>query len=280
MTTLSINTQIAMKLQEMAALLEQQGGNPFRVRAYRRAADTLAGLQQDIRERLERDGPQGLISLPHIGKGIASAIVELVNSGHWTQLERLRGSLDPVQLFQTVPGIGPDLARRIHDELHIDSLQALENAAYDGSLEKVRGIGQRRLMSIRASLAAMLGRARGRRFRWSGKGPDVSLLLEVDRIYREKAEAGELPRIAPKRFNPEGAAWLPVLHMEKDGWHFTAIYSNSPLAHQLHRTRDWVVIYYYDDHHQEGQSTVVTETRGPSAGQRVVRGRDPHSLTG
>jgi putative hydrolase len=102
----------------------------------------------------------------------------------------------------------------------------------------------------------------------------VATLLAVDRKYRDEAHAGRLPTIAPKRFNPTGEAWLPVLHTEVDGFHFTALYSNTALAHQLDRTRDWVVIYFYDDEHVEGQHTVVTETHGPLAGRRVVRGRE------
>ena len=100
-------------------------------------------------------------------------------------------------------------------------------------------------------------------------------MLAVDAEYRRKAEAGELPTIAPKRFNPEGTSWLPILHSMRDGWHFTALYSNTARAHELGRTRDWVVVYFYDDHHREGQHTVVTETRGPLVGQRVVRGLEP-----
>ena len=64
------------------------------------------------------------------------------------------------------------------------------------------------------------------------------------------------------------------MHTEAGGWHFTAMYSNTALAHQLQKTSDWVVIYFYDDHHQEGQHTVVTETRGPLIARRVVRGRE------
>jgi putative hydrolase len=101
------------------------------------------------------------------------------------------------------------------------------------------------------------------------------MLLDVDREYRERAAAGTLPTIAPRRFNPSGAAWLPVLHTVRDGWHFTALYSNTALAHQLHRTNDWVVLYFYDDQHVEGQHTVVTETHGTLAGERVVRGHFP-----
>lgn len=108
----------------------------------------------------------------------------------------------------------------------------------------------------------------------SAAAPPVATILEIDREYREKAAAGKLPTIAPKRFNPKGEAWLPVLHARRSGWHFTALYSNTATAHRLGRTRDWVVIYFYDGEHAEGQHTVVTETRGPLAGRRVVRGRE------
>src|SRR5690606_4473192 len=98
--------------------------------------------------------------------------------------------------------------------------------------------------------------------------------LDVDREYRGAAEAGALPTVAPRRFNPTHEAWLPVLHTQRGECHFTALYSNTPQAHKLDRTRDWVVVYFHDDDHREGQSTVVTETHGAMTGRRVVRGRE------
>lgn len=267
----SMNQQVAAKLREAADLLALQRANPFRVSAYRRAADTVARLDRDVRAIVEREGPEHLQSLPGIGRGIAAAIIEIVATGRWSRLERLRGELDPVRLFQSVPGVGPVLAERLHEQLHIDTLEALETAAHDGRLERVPGIGPRRAAVLRAVLETMLGRVRSRA-RYPARAPSVAVLLDVDREYREKAERGILPTIAPRRFNPEGRAWLPILHTERDGWHFTALYSNTARAHDLGRTRDWVVLYFYDDHHEEGQHTVVTETRGPLEGKRVVRG--------
>jgi hypothetical protein len=106
-------------------------------------------------------------------------------------------------------------------------------------------------------------------------GPGVEVLLGIDREYREKAQAGALRRIAPRRMNPEGKAWLPVLHSRYGPWHFTALFSNTERAHDMHRTYDWVVIYFSDDDGEEGQVTVVTERRGALTGMRVVRGREP-----
>jgi hypothetical protein len=105
--------------------------------------------------------------------------------------------------------------------------------------------------------------------------PGVGVLLDVDREYREKARAGSLARVAPRRMNPEGKAWLPVLHTRFGPWHFTALFSNTERAHELHRVFDWVVIFYSGAEGGEGQATVVTERRGSLTGERVVRGREP-----
>jgi hypothetical protein len=107
-----------------------------------------------------------------------------------------------------------------------------------------------------------------------GDEPPLEAVLDVDREYRTKAQAGQLPRITPRRFNPQGKAWLPVLHVRRGSWHFTALYSNTARAHELGREHDWVVMYFYDGDHNERQCTVVTETRGPLVGRRVVRGRE------
>jgi len=266
------------RLREAADLLEAQGANPFRVSAYRKAADTLRDLDEDVSTIVEREGTAGLEKLPHIGRGIASALGEMVQTGRWTQLERLRGSADPVQLFTAVPGLGHRLAERIHEELHIDTLEALELAAHDGRLETVPGVGPRRAATIRANLQVMLSRGRPRPAPCTNGAapaqPSVETVLAIDKEYREKSARDELPTIAPKRFNPAGEAWLPVLHSSRDGWHFTALFSNTAQAHQLGRTSDWVVIYFYDDEHAEGQHTVVSETHGPLAGRRVIRGRE------
>jgi putative hydrolase len=272
--TIRSNQPIGDRLREAADLLEQQAANPFRVRAYREAAQTVAGLPDDVAEIYERHGAEGLEALPGIGPRIAAAIAEMLRTGRWSRLERLRGALDAEKLFRGIPGGGPALARRIHDTLHVDTLQALEVAAHDGRLAAVSGIGPRRAAALRAAVGDMLGRSRPRLRDHAGPEPPVAVLLDVDREYREAATAGRLSRIAPRRFNPSGQAWLPVLHTERDHWQITALFSNTGRAHELSKTRDWVVIYFHTDTQAEGQRTVVTETHGALAGRRVVRGRE------
>jgi hypothetical protein len=101
----------------------------------------------------------------------------------------------------------------------------------------------------------------------------VAELLDVDREYRRMAAAHRLPTIAPRRMNPTHRAWLPILHTHRGPRRYTAIYSNTPRAHELDRVRDWVVLYWEEDG-ARGQQTVVTARTGPLRSRRVVRGRE------
>jgi DNA polymerase (family X) len=272
------NAVVAEALRDAATLLAQQNANQFRISAYRNAAKTIEYLPEDIAVVAAR-GADALDALPHIGKSIATAIMQLTTTGRWAQLERMRGMLDPEIAFQNIPGIGPTFARLIHEHLHIDTLEALEAAAHDGRLDAVPGIGERRSKIIRQSLANIL--ARRRLLPPSGHKlapPPVEIILDVDREYREKANSGDLKFIAPRRFNPKGEAWLPILHTEREPWHFTVLFSNTAKAHELGKTADWVIVFYSSDHQIEDQCTVVTETSGLLKGQRVVRGREQECL--
>ena len=267
------NELLADKLREMADVLEAQREDGYRIAAYRRAARTLLEVEEPVDDIVHKKGLKGIVDLPGIGRGIGAAIVEIVTTGRWSQLDRLSGTLDPEQLFQTVPGIGPDLAARIHDELHADTLEQLEQAAHDGRLEKVPGVGARRALAIRDALTERLGHRHFQRTPRSSE-PPVALLLDVDREYRAKAAQDALRKIAPKRFNPSGEAWLPVMHASRDAWQFTVLFSNTQRAHELQKTNDWVVVYFHKDAEPETQCTIVTETRSLLDGKRVVRGRE------
>ena len=282
------NQEIADVLERVAALLEAQEANPYRVYAYRKAARFVEQYDRPVAPIAESVEGEKLEDLPDIGKSIGGAIREFVHTGRLLMLERLEGELSPEDLFTTLPGIGEELAKRIYSELHTETLEDLELAVHDGRLEKVPGFGHRRVAAIRDSLESILsrsGRRRARRLRHLDKEetpgesdhPSVAVLLEVDAEYRDKAEKGELRTISPRRFNPDGKHRLPILHADREGWHFTALFSNTARAHELGKTRDWVVIYYEKDG-QDNQNTVVTETHGPTKGHRVVRGRERECL--
>ena len=272
------NEQVADALDRVGELLDRREENPFRAQSYRRAADTIRGLDRPVAEIYREEGGKELQKLSGIGSALAGAIGELVETGRLGMLQRLESEVSPVQVLQDVPGIGEELAQRIHDKLGVDTLEELELAAHDGRLEEVEGVGEQRLEGVRNALAGMLSRGARRRAqdRQQGERPDeppVELLLELDKEYRRKAETDELRRIAPKRFNPQGEAWLPIMEVERGGWDFTVLFSNTARAHDLDKTHDWVVIYH-DRGDAEGQCTVVTAGSGPLKGRRVVRGRE------
>lgn len=268
------NAMVASRLREAAALLKAQDASPFRSLAYLKAATTIEGWEEDVSVVATR-GMAALDALPNVGAGIGAAILEMLATGRWSQLERLRGGLEPEAVFRIIPGVGPTLAHQIHEHLHVDTLEALEAAAHDGRLAQVPGIGPQRVSIIRNALTEILSRRGTSRLASPAQSlPPVFLLLDVDREYRTKASEEKLRLIAPKRLNPEGKAWLPILHTEREPWHFTVLYSNTARAHQLGKTSDWVIVFYGTDSQPEGQCTVVTETSGAMKGQRVVRGRE------
>lgn len=176
-----------------------------------------------------------------------------------------------------MPDIGPELARRIHEQLGIETLAELETAANDGRLAEVPGMGRKRIRAVRESLAGRFRRRRtaGRMIQPSEPADEVPVaeLLDVDAEYRRLAAGRKLPRIAPRRFNPTGEAWLPILHTQRGDRHYTALYSNTARAHEFGTTHDWVVIYR-DDDRDHGRWTVITANYGRLRGHRIVRGRE------
>ena len=279
------NQEVARILEEIAGLLEIQHANPFKVKAYRTGAKQVRERPEPVADLVKTGDGEALQTLPGIGESLAALIEEYVKTGKSKLLRRLKGKTAPEDLFEHVPGIGPELADRIVRELDIKTLEELEQAAHDGRLAQIEGFGCRRVEAIRMSLAGMLSGFAQRRTqqriappkdadKHTDLQPSVAQLLEVDTEYRRNAAAGKLKMITPKRFNPRNETWLPVLHTEHGDWSFTALFSNTARAHELGKTHDWVVVFFENKGH-EGQNTIVTETSGPLAGKRVIRGREP-----
>lgn len=212
------NNDIAALLDRIADLLDAKKENPFRVRSYRTAAQSIRDTKQSIANLIASKGIEGVTGVKGIGEKLAGLIHEYVEKGE-------------VELLQTLEKEVPAEARR----------QAPKQEAKH-VFEKPIDI-------------------------------PLNLLLEVDEEYRQKSAAGKLKRIAPKKLNPEGKAWLPILLTEHQGYKFTVMFSNTARAHELEKTNDWVVVYY-EKGKGENQVTIVTEQRGALKGKRVVRGRE------
>ena len=112
-----VNQDVAGRLEEAAKLLQDQGADRYRVGAYLRAASSVRAMQVPLDQVLRNGGLDGLKQVPHVGETIARAIRELLTHGRLPMLDRLRGEADPVALLASVPGIGPVLSTRLHEEL-------------------------------------------------------------------------------------------------------------------------------------------------------------------
>ena len=151
------NADIAAAFEEIADLLEIQGANPFRVRAYRNAARTVGELGRNVAAMLE-DGRE-LPKLPGIGADLAAKIHEIAETGKCSLLERLHRELPPaVTELLKIPGLGPKRVKALYHDLDVQTLEQLHRAARDGRIHELPGFGekteQRILQSVEVHAAA------------------------------------------------------------------------------------------------------------------------------
>jgi DNA polymerase (family 10) len=134
------NAEIAAMFDQTADLLEIKGENQFRVCAYHRAARTIEGLPQSVRNLLSAG--KDLTELPGIGKDLADKIADIVKIGHFKLLEQLKKIL-PGQLgdMAALPGLGPKRVKLLYDKLKVRTLDDLRRAIKTGRLHELRGFG-------------------------------------------------------------------------------------------------------------------------------------------
>lgn len=153
------NPEVARIFNAIADILEIKGDNPFRIRAYRRAAQNIEGLAEDVETLIARDT---LEDLPGIGKDLAAKIREIVKTGTAQEYEKLKAEI-PAGLVQLVhiPGVGPKTAKLLFEEKGIDSIEKLEAASRAGQLRSLPGIKAKTEQNILRGIE-MLKRASGR----------------------------------------------------------------------------------------------------------------------
>ncbi|MGV7229388.1 MAG: DNA polymerase/3'-5' exonuclease PolX [Nitrospirales bacterium] len=134
------NTEIAEMFSRLAELLEIQGANPFRIRAYRKAAQTIESLPHSMASMLAEGAD--LSELPGIGKDLAAKIQEIVETGHLSLLDQVSSQL-PGQLAELakIPGLGPKRVKMLYDILGIQDLKGLAKAARTGKIRQLHGFG-------------------------------------------------------------------------------------------------------------------------------------------
>lgn len=152
------NADIAAIFDEIADLLEIAGDNPFRIRAYRRAARTVGAYGQEFKTLIEAG--TGLPKLPGIGTDLAAKIREIVTRGHCVRLEELRRQVPPaLPALLKLPGLGPKRVQLLHSQLGIDNLAQLKRAAQSGQIRALAGFGAKTEQRILNALTAGNGKA-------------------------------------------------------------------------------------------------------------------------
>lgn len=136
------NREIANLFLRLADLLEVEGANPFRVRAYRNAARTVGDDTQSMSDLLDKE--EDLSKLPGIGKDIAKKIETIVQTGKLPILEEVEGRT-PAALSELmkIEGLGPKRVKSLHDQLSVNTLEDLERAARSGKIRELEGFGKK-----------------------------------------------------------------------------------------------------------------------------------------
>jgi len=154
-----VNATVSAIFEQIADLLDIQGANPFRIRAYRNAARTIGGLGSDVKTMLEKG--VDLRELPGIGDDLAGKIREIVETGKSAFLDRLQKQVPPaVTELLRIPGLGPKRVRALYEDLDVQSLEQLLRAASDGRVRTLPRFGRKLEERIVDAVQAQLSKVR------------------------------------------------------------------------------------------------------------------------
>ena len=177
------NEEIATVFDEVADLLEIEGDNPFRIRAYRNGARTLRDLGQDVHTLIERG--EDITRLSGIGKNLAAKIHEILDTKHCRTLDKLRKEL-PADLTELLklPGMGPKRVHALYHELDIHTPEQLERAARDGLVRHLPGFGAKTEARILDAIQAHADTSRRFKLVVAGRyaGPLVEYLEAIEGV--------------------------------------------------------------------------------------------------
>lgn len=179
------NKEVAEIFRKTAQLLEIKGDNPFRIRAYERAAQTIEALTKDV-EELAKEGK--LDKLPGIGADLASKIKEILKIGTLSLYEELKKEIPPVLLtFLEIPGLGPKKVKAIYEKYGITSIEELEKACLQHKIARLPGFGLKTEENILKGIKLFRDKT-GRR----PLGEVLPLAEEVVKLIKDKAPLKEI----------------------------------------------------------------------------------------
>jgi DNA polymerase (family 10) len=171
------NVEIAQLLNQYADLLEIQGADLFRIRAYRNAARTIESLSQPVVRLLEEGKDLKKLKLPGIGKGMTEHIEEIVKTGTLGALKELRKKLPgAVDELLEIEGLGPKRTKLLYEKLGVGSIKQLEQAIDAGKVDSLAGFGKKSVEKIRQAMQNL------------AKRPKRFKLLDADQLVRPLIE--------------------------------------------------------------------------------------------
>ncbi len=149
------NAQIAEAFQSIADMLSLRDENPFRIRAYERASQTLSSMVEDVNDIYKRGGTDSLEEIPGIGKDLASKMEELIKTGKLEYLDELRKDIPPGLLAVTeIQGMGPKKTKFVWKTFNVESIDDLEKLALSGKLDTQKGWGEKSVQNVVAGIAS------------------------------------------------------------------------------------------------------------------------------
>jgi DNA polymerase (family 10) len=176
------NAEVVAMLEETADLMEIAGENPFKARAYRRAAEAIAALREPIEELVRT---KRLNTIEGIGESIARDITEFLQRGTTTRLEQLRSKYPPqLRTLLEIQGVGPRTVAMLYDRLKITTVDELEEAAKSGKLTKLPGMGEQKVKNILEGIQL-----------WRQHQGRVPLYIALDIAERIVSALKELPEV-------------------------------------------------------------------------------------
>jgi len=229
------NLDVAAALREIADLLEFRGDEPFKVRAYRKAATALEMLPEPVTALAEQGA---LTRVPGIGKAIAAKITELLTTGQIAYLEELRQAVPPgVRALTEVPGLGARTAYLLYTRLGIDSLDRLELAARRGELRALPGMGPRKEAAILEGLKKL------RRMRRAiPLGAALPVAAELLAWLRQQPEVVAAEAAGDVRRRVEVVTELPIVVATTEPASVSAALARLPLGTVKEQETDRVVL--------------------------------------
>lgn len=212
------NADLAAAFGQIADLLELQQANPFRIRAYRKAARVVSELRLDVATHLAAGKP--LPKLPGIGKDLGAKVAEFAATGHIALLDRLQRELPAgIADLLALPGLGPKRVRVLYDELHVHSLPQLLRAARDGRIRTLHGFGVRTEEKIAKAIEQHLGQVR--RFKlataaqyaaavaaYLRRAPGVGDVIAAGSLRRCRDTVGDVDMLATSTDGGAVCGWL------------------------------------------------------------------------